>query len=215
MLINLCRTKKFIQLSCLLLTLLSFSHISSANVDPIQLMESITAKLMDALKKNKAEIDANPGKIYDVVDTLVVPHVDFVEMAKWVAGRSSWGRASDATKQEFVREFQGLVVRTYATSLSRYTDERIEFSPYAGEHNKRIQVSSVIYRQNKENIKLDYRLITHNNSWRVYDLVIEGVSILKGFQAQFTDKIKREGLAIVTRDIKEHNRKRSNNINEA
>ena len=100
-----------------------------------------------------------------------------------------------------------MVVRTYATALNNYSNEIVEFPPQSIDTAKsRVQVSSIIKR-NKENISVKYRLIKHGNDWLVYDIIVEGVSILQGFQAQFSQEIRQKGLDKVIAQIKEHNKK--------
>ena len=160
------------------------------------------------MKDNHAQIENKSKKIYDVVDKYILPYVDFNEMSTWVAGRTAWGKASEKSRDRFVAAFKILVVRTYATSLTSYSNEIVEFSKQKVDTSKeRIQISSHIVRQGKENIRLDYRLIKHENTWLVYDVIIEGVSILQGFQAQFTDEIRQEGIDKVITKIEAHNKK--------
>lgn len=176
--------------------------------DPILMLRSVTTDVMQALRANSTAIKSNKRKLYEVVDKYILPHVDFDEMAKWVAGKSAWAKASEETKREFVDAFKVLVVRTYATALLGYTDEQIDFGKqHIDTSRDRIQVSSRIVRSNKEDVRVDYRLIKHEDDWKVYDIIIEGVSILQGFQAQFSDKIRQEGLSKVSGQIQEHNRK--------
>ncbi len=176
--------------------------------DPVIMLQSVTTEVMQALRSNSSVIKNNNRKLYEVVDNYILPHVDFDEMAKWVAGKSAWAKASEETKREFVDAFKVLVVRTYAAALLGYTDEHIDFGKQHIDTNRdRIQVSSRIIRSNKEDVRVDYRLIRQNGEWKVYDIIIEGVSILQGFQAQFSDKIRQEGLNKVIGQIHEHNRK--------
>jgi phospholipid transport system substrate-binding protein len=173
--------------------------------DPIKMLHEITVNVLNALKQNKDPNDLQG--IYSLVNKFILPYVDFNEMSEWVAGRNIWRKASEQNRQEFVNAFKILVVRTYATALNSYTNEKVEFSKQNPDLTKnRIQISSVIVREGKENIRLNYRLVKHNNKWYVYDVIIEGVSILQGFQAQFSDKIRQQGLVAVTKQIQEHNR---------
>lgn len=173
--------------------------------DPIKMLHEITNNVLSALKQNK---DPNDLKsIYSLVNKFILPYVDFNEMSEWVAGRNIWRNASVQAREEFVSAFKVLVVRTYATALNSYTNEKVEFGSQNLDLSKsRIQISSVIVRNGKENIRLNYRLVKHDNKWYVYDVIIEGVSILQGFQAQFSDKIRQQGLQVVTKQIQEHNR---------
>lgn len=192
-----------------LLSMLSFMpNISEARQDPISLLERVTSDILTELKKNQKRISADPGSIYHLVDDKILPYVDFIEMARWIAGRNAWRKASQDTKDAFIKEFKTLVVRTYASALSNYTNEKIEFLPLRKEAGEatRLHISSNILKTNGETIQMDYRLVAHENSWRVYDIVIEGVSLLKGYQAQFSDQIRTQGLAAVVSDIKKHNK---------
>ena len=178
--------------------------------DPIVMLREVSTQVLRALKENSTVIKNNNSKLYEVVDAYILPHVDFNEMALWVAGKTAWAKASEQTKQEFVEAFKILVVRTYATALLNYTNETIDFANQKVDATKdRIQISSRIVRPQKEAVRVDYRLIKHENEWKVYDIIIEGVSILQGFQAQFSDKIRQEGLQKVIVQIQEHNRKGS------
>jgi len=175
--------------------------------DPVQLLKNVTTDVLQALKANKISPKVKSKKIFDVVDKYILPYVDFNEMSTWVAGRTAWGKASEKNKEEFISAFKILVVRTYATALNSYSNEVLQFGKQKVDTSKnRIQISSKIVRANKENISLDYRLIKHENTWLVYDIIIEGVSILQGFQAQFSEEIKHKGLDTVIAKIKEHNR---------
>ena len=179
-----------------------------AQTDPIQFMKAVTDQLMGELKKNQEKIEKDPESVYEVIYPLISSYVDFEEMAKWVAGTKAWYSADGKTRESFIIEFKTLVVRTYGLALNKYITERIEFLPLKKSASKtRIQVSSRVTRANKEDLHIDYRLITHDDSWRVYDLIAEGFSILEVFQAQFSDQIHREGLSVVVKKIREHNEK--------
>jgi phospholipid transport system substrate-binding protein len=176
--------------------------------DPLIMLREVSTNVLDALHHNKNPKDLK--SIYALVDKYILPYVDFNEMSEWVAGRTIWNKASEQTRKEFINAFQVLVVRTYATALNSYTNEKVEFSKQHIDLNKtRIQVSSTIVRHGKENIKLDYRLVKKDNKWYVYDIIIEGVSILQGFQAQFSDEIRQQGLQKVIAQIQQHNKEKN------
>ncbi len=176
--------------------------------DPIAMLQKTTTEVLQALQQNKNSGGNNTNNIYAIVDKYILPHVDFNEMSEWVAGRTAWGKASAQTRSEFVSVFRTLVVRTYAKALNSYSDEKVEFGPQKIDTSKqRIQVSSTIVRKGKENVRVDFRLVQRDSDWYVYDIIIEGVSILQGFQAQFSDQIRQSGLSPVIADIRAHNAK--------
>lgn len=183
---------------------------SKAVTDPIVLLKNVTSNILAALKQNHVDKDTKPGQLFAVVDRHILPYVDFNEMSTWVAGRKIWAKASQQTRDNFVAQFKVLVVRTYATALRSYSNEVIDFPSQKIDTSKgRVQVSSWIKRGDREKIRMDYRMIKHGDSWLVYDVIIEGVSILQGFQAQFSDKIRQNGLESVVAEIKQHNEKKA------
>ena len=167
-----------------------------AETDPMAALKDVTVRVMDTLKKNRTEYQSNPARLYTLVDELILPYADFEEMARWVAGRNAWGKASTQTQQAFVAGLKNLVVRTYARSLLNYTDQTIEFLPMrqSSEGKSRVVVSSIIRDGGRGSLRLDYRLVRHDAQWRVYDIVIEGVSLMQGYHAQFENDINQNGL---------------------
>lgn len=174
--------------------------------DPIQMLDQVTKRVLAELKANRAQLKNSRAKLYSLVDYLIIPHVDFAEMARWVVGRNAWQKADAATQQAFVQEFKTLVVRTYATALLGYTNQTIEFLPLRGSSDKqRVQVFSLIKEGGKV-LHLDYRLIREASGWRVYDIIIEGVSLMQGYRAQFADDIQRGGLQAAIEKMRQHNK---------
>ncbi len=177
--------------------------------DPVKMLEDITGNVLHALQHHKGSNSLS--SIYNLVNKFILPYVDFNEMSVWIAGRTVWGKASEQARNQFIDAFKVLLVRTYATALNTYTNEKVEFGPQHFDSNKqRIQITSTIVRSgNNNNVHLVYRLIKNDNKWFVYDIIIEGVSILQGFQAQFSDEIRQSGLQKVTAQIEEHNKQKN------
>ena len=184
--------------------------------DPVQFLHSITDRVLTELKHYKGHYKEDGQhktneEIYKIVDNFILPNVDFDEMCKWIAGRGNWSKAIDSERNEFIHELKKLLTKTYSSTLSNYSEEKIEFQNYKGDLGaKRIQVKSTVVRPNKDNLSVDYRLIATEDSWKVYDLIIEGVSILQGFRAQFSDDIRMHGLKMVSAKIKNHNEQKFN-----
>lgn len=175
---------------------------------PIEMLQQATDGLLSALESNREAIDADAKAVLPIIETQLIPHVDFEYMARWVVGRSAWKKASDAEREDFVQAFRDLLVRTYANVATEYKDETITYYPIRGdiEGKKRVQVSSAITQSGREPIEVVYRLNqAKSGEWKLYDIVIEGVSLLKGFQSQFEEKIRQEGLAALTDEINNHN----------
>lgn len=177
---------------------LATSNIAFAKQeDPIFTLERITDKVLITLKQNKVQIDKHPDRIYDIVNKVIVPHIDFEEISKWIMGKKIWRTSAPTVRSDFIKELRSVVVKTYAISLHNYSDEKIVFYPLKKRTKirKRMQISSkIVSNRRNQDIHIDFRIISTGNTWKVYDLVVEGVSLLKGLQAQFTEMIKKEGL---------------------
>ncbi len=198
--------KSLLSIMCMMVLVLQ-STVVMADADPVKMLEGVTQRVMTSIKGNKSEYKRNSSKLYAMVNQQVLPHIDFTEMARWVAGRQAW-QASDAETQAlFVQELKRLVVRTYAKSLLAYNDQTIEFLPLRAPAGgkERIQVSSYIRDGAKSPIRLDYRLIRAGGSWRVYDIIIEGVSLMQGYRNQFAEEIRRAGIEGAIEKLRRHN----------
>jgi len=198
--------KQSLVLLSVLLCLASASPAFSAQ-DPIVMLKSVTDSVLQELRTHRQEVRQSSKKLYALVDHLILPHVDFSEMARWVVGRSAWKSADDATQKAFVAEFKTLVVRSYAHSLLEYTDQKIEFLPLRGAigDKQRIQVLSLIKDSGKAPVHMDYYLIREGDDWKVYDIIIEGISLMQGYRAQFAEDIRQGGIAAAIDRMRKHN----------
>ncbi len=181
--------------------------------DPVQMLQTVTDQIMSTLKSKNKNFKKNPSALYHMVENLIFPHVDFVEMARWVVGRNAWQQANAAEKQAFIDAFQTLVVRSYAHSLLEYTDYRLSFSPLR--HNQikeqsRIEVSSMLKGEGRT-LHVVYRLLRSGNLWKVYDIVFENVSLIQGYRAQFADAIQGNGIASVIETLQKKNQRLNTN----
>lgn len=167
--------------------------IASSTSDPIAMLESVSNKLLVALKKERPRVRDSYEWVYRLVDKIVLPHVDVMGMSRSVLGRNAWLKATPSQRNAFNKEFTRVVVKTYASALDAYTDETIRFFPIRGgfEGYKRIFVKSEIIRRDGPPIPLDYKLILINNDWKIYDLHVEGVSLLQSFYSQFSVELSK------------------------
>ncbi len=165
------------------------------NASPVPMLEQSAAKIIANLKQNQAQLKTNKSLIHQAIVTYLLPHVDVQGMARSVLGREAWRKASASDKKEFTKAFTSLVVRTYANPLSEYSGETVKFSPVRMMPNQKfIRVNSVIHRPNGQKIPLSYQMVLKNGQWMVYDLNVEGVSLLQSFHAQCADALKKSSM---------------------
>jgi len=165
------------------------------SVPPAQeLILTTTDTILKRLKSEQEVLIQNPGKIYDLVDEMVLPHFDFDRISRWVLGRY-WKKANATQRAGFSVEFKQLLVRTYAKALLEYTDQKVVFLPY--EHAadaKDVTVKSEIDQPGGFAIPIHYSLHFKNNVWKVYDVEIDGVSLVANYRTSFAREIRKNGL---------------------
>lgn len=170
--------------ACLIAIMLS--SLVFAESSPIPKLENAANQIIATLKQNKSQLKSNHKIIYQAVEKHLLPIVDVNGMARSVLGRQAWNKASPAEKKAFTKEFTSLVIRTYANPLAEYSDETVKFMPLRGPVNGRfIRVSSLVVRSSGQTIPLNYSLVSQNGEWKIYDLSVEGVSLLQSFHSQF------------------------------
>ncbi|HIH2763509.1 MAG TPA: MlaC/ttg2D family ABC transporter substrate-binding protein [Candidatus Azoamicus sp.] len=131
-------------------------------------------------------------------------------MAMWIVGKTIWSSTDLSKKKLFLIELKKLMLKTYSKTVYYYVDADISFltpklDENAFENKKRIQINSIMKKNNK-NVSIAYRLIKNNNAWNVYDVLIEGISILKSLKMQYSDMIKNKGIDYTITKIKSSNK---------
>ncbi len=151
-------------------------------------------KMLAALKKDKDLLKQNPQRIYDLVSEIVLPHFDFTTMSKWVLGKN-WRTLNQDQRQRFTNEFRTLLVRTYAVSLSEYQDQKLNYLPLqAAPGADDVTVRTEVLRGGGPAIPINYSMHLTENGWKVYDVVIDGVSLVVNYRTSFATQIREGGV---------------------
>ncbi|QBR83854.1 ABC transporter substrate-binding protein [Legionella israelensis] len=194
--------------SMVLLLCLTFTSLVWSQTSPLPMLENAANQIINTLKKNKIGLKSNSDIIYQAVRAHLLPIVDVQGMSRSVLGRQAWRKATTAEKKEFAKEFTQLVIRTYASPLAEYTDESVKFLPIRGNLNHRfLRVNSIIIRSNGQNIPLNYSLVSKNGQWKIYDMSVEGVSLLQSFRSQFAQALQYSSIKALIQEMKQHNQK--------
>lgn len=204
--------KKLLSLIAILMSFMCIGlQTASANdSDPVSMLQSLADQMIASLKTNKATLKTNPTLVYSLARKIVVPHADLAEMSKRVLPPSIWNTATPSQRSQFENEFTTLLVRTYASALSDYTDQVVKFYPVRGGvgGNNTVRVDSQIIRSDGAPINVNYRLIRQGSVWKLYDMTVEGVSLIESFRSQFADKVSQgSDMAGLIQYISAHNAK--------
>ncbi len=199
---------KIIKIGFLLITMVLTKVVSAAQTSPVPMLESTASQIIAVLKENKSNLKQNHHIIYQAVEHYFLPHVDVTGMSRSVLGRQAWSRATAAEKQEFTEAFTKLVIRTYASPLAEYTDETVKFLPQRGSSDGQFtRVNSIIIRSTGQNIPLSYSLVAKNNTWKIYDLSVEGVSLLQSFHSQFGQILQNSSMKELIAQMRKNSEK--------
>ncbi|KTD60804.1 MlaC/ttg2D family ABC transporter substrate-binding protein [Legionella shakespearei] len=181
--------------SILFVACLGVTQIIFAQSSPVPMLENAANQIIATLKANKANLQSNPAIIYKAVESHLLPNVDVAGMSRSVLGRQAWTKATPAERAQFSQAFTRLVIRTYASPLAQYSDETVQFLPLRGSLSSRfIRVNSVIVRTQGQNIPLTYSLVAKNGQWKIYDISVEGVSLLQSFKSQFAQALQHSSI---------------------
>jgi len=192
-----------------LLVLAGWMSPAQANVaDAEKIVRDTTTQVVDRLVAEKAQLDAHPERIYDVIHELVIPHFDFPSMAKWVLGKN-WREANESQRGAFVSEFQTLLVRTYAKALLEYSDEPIKFLPGESSPDSNVIVVKTEVSQSGGStpIPIHYRMHVSGGEWKVVDVSVDGVSLVSTYRGSFASEIQKGGLDGLIAKLAERNQK--------
>jgi len=188
------------------LAALACSAAAFAQEAPDQLVRRTTDEVLAIIKADKELQAGNPRKVVELAEQKVLPHFDFTRMTRLAVGRN-WAQASDAQKEALTREFRTMLVRTYSTSLTAYRDQKIEVKPLqmaAGD--KEVTVRTAVIQQGGPQIPIDYAMEKTDSGWKVYDVVIDGASLVTTYRGTFNDQIQKGGIDGLVKTLQERNR---------
>lgn len=181
-----------------LFTILSFGLLSAPvfadDMAPDVLVKKVTDEVLAVVRADKDLQNGNTKKAIDLVETKVLPHFNFTRMTALALGRE-WSKTSAEQKTRLTNEFRILLVRTYSNALTAYKDQTVEYKPFkmqAGETD--VTVRTLVHQTNGKHIGLDYALDKQADGWKVYDVVVAGVSLVTNYRESFTQEIRTNGV---------------------
>lgn len=185
---------------------LGVANASSTTTSPDVLVRETTDELLAEFTENRDALEQDKERLYELVNEIVVPHFDIQRMARYVLGQH-WGDATDEQKEKFVKEFKTQLLRTYATALFEYTgDLDIQYKPFRHEEgDKRAVVKTEVPRSDGPSVPVEYRMILNDDEWQVYDVVIENISTVQNYRAQYGTAINSQGMSGLITALQEKN----------
>jgi phospholipid transport system substrate-binding protein len=179
---------------------------AAAQESPDALVKRTADEILAIIKADKDIQNGNSAKVVELAEQKVLPHFDFERMTRLAVGRN-WSQASDPQKQALIKEFRTLLVRTYSTSLSQYRNQTIDVKPTkVAAADKDATVRTAVIQQGGPPIPIDYAMEKVDSGWKVYDVVIDGASLVTTYRGTFNDQIQKGGIDALVKTLQDRNR---------
>jgi phospholipid transport system substrate-binding protein len=168
--------------------------VFAADTPPDVLARTTTQEVLAILKQDKDIQGGSLTKVPQLVETKILPIFDFNRMTQLVIGKN-WPRATAKQKQELVTAFRNLMVRTYSNSLTAFNNQTVDFKPLnMSPGDTDVTVRSEIRQPGGQPITIDYSMYQTAFGWKVYDVVIDGVSLVTNYRSSFSSTIRQSGI---------------------
>ena len=194
--------------TALVLGMASVIVLASPEPPAQSIVRMTTDRVLDTLRQDPS-VSENRQRVYGLVNEIVVPHFDMSRMSRRVLGKA-WRTADESQQTRFMKEFQTLLIRTYATALASYTDQVIEYLPAKARRKpNEISIRTQIVRSGSPAIPINYEMHMQDEKWKIFDVAIDGVSLVINYRSTFRSEIRKNGLDGLIERLAKHNLEKS------
>ena len=185
----------------LVLSILSFTALAdaaapAASTPPDQVVQQTVKDVFDTVNSKKAELQKDPSQLYDMVNKILLPHFDFALTSQLVLGQN-WRTATEEQRKSFQDAFLKYLTHSYADALVKgnYSERNVKVESYRpGSDPSRAMVKTQVLLSGSQPVEVDYMLRNESGQWKVFDVVIEGISYVHNYHDQFGPEIQKNGL---------------------
>jgi len=186
---------------------LAAANVQAATKGAEEVVSDAVKQTTQKLVAEKARLDAHPEHIYDLIQSEIVPYFDFPIIARLVLGKATWAQATESQKEEFMKEFRTLMVRTYAKALQEYSDEEVTILPVnmnPGDNMVEVK-TEVSSKGNAKKTPIYYRMHISGDEWKVLDLVVDGISLVNSYRGEYDSIVRKDGIENLIARMREKN----------
>lgn len=193
--------------SVLFTSFLLLSAGAGAQEAPDMLIKRVSEEILDLAKTDKEIQGGNQQRIMEVVQSKVLPHVDFQRMTASATGRF-WREASPEQRATLTNEFKMLLIYTYSGAIAQIRNQKLEFKPMrSAPDDTDVEVRSVVIQSRGEPIQLSYRLEKMATGWKIYDVNILGAWLVETYKGSFSAEIQKGGIDGLIKTLAERNKR--------
>lgn len=173
---------------------------------PDVLVRNVTLEVVDLIAKDKEIRGGNRAKLIGLINDKVLPHFNFTSMAALAMGQS-WNKATPEQKKRVTEEFKTLLVRTYASALAAYSDQKFDFRPLrARPGDTDVTVNVRVLQSGTQPVPIDYSMEKTASGWKVYDVMVGGVSLVANYRTEFNNMVRESGIDGLIKNLSAKNR---------
>ncbi|GLS14685.1 MlaC/ttg2D family ABC transporter substrate-binding protein [Hydrogenophaga electricum] len=180
-------------MATVVLAVAPLGYAVAADEAPDALIKRVSTEVLEAVKADTAIQKGDVSRISSLVDTKIMPNVNFTRMTSSAVGRF-WRQATPEQQKQLQDEFKTLLLRTYSGALAEVKDQSLSFKPFRAAPNDTEVVVRSEVRGKGDPIQLDYRLEKTADGWKIYDLNVLGVWLVETYRAQFAQEINAKGI---------------------
>lgn len=180
--------------------------VTAENRDPETIVKETTEKVLQELRAYEGDLEQDPEFVYDLVRQEVLPNINMRLVTRFALGRH-WNDATEEQREQIREEITTLLVRTYSEPLLDYGGEEVRYrSASVDEERGRASMRVEVDQPDGPSIPLTYQFREHDrNGWQVYDVVVEGVSLVTSYRDSFSSEIRRNGVDGLLERLKKRN----------
>jgi phospholipid transport system substrate-binding protein len=199
-----------LKLVALLAASLAFAlaHAESAPPDPGApdvLVKNVTLEVVELIQKDQEIQAGSRAKLIGLIEAKVLPHFNFHAMTALALGQS-WNKASPEQKKALIQEFRTLLVRTYASALAAFSSQRFDFRPLrARPTDTDVTVDVRVIQPGAQSVAIDYSMEKTSQGWKVYDVMVGGVSLVANYRTEFNNVVREAGVDGLIRNLQAKN----------
>lgn len=198
--------KQIFTVICIALAMTA-STVALADTAPDDIVRKSTAEILAAIKADKDLIAGDAKKIEKLAEEKVLPYFNFAHMTQLAVGRN-WRDTSDIQKTALTEQFRILLVRTYSTSLTQFRNQTIDVKPLkVAAADTEVVVKTQVVQSGSAPIPIDYSMEKTAAGWKVFDVLIDGVSLVTNYRSTFNTEIKANGIDGLVKSLTDRNLK--------
>jgi phospholipid transport system substrate-binding protein len=180
--------------------------VAFAQEAPDALVKRVAQETLQTIKSDPKVQAGDQQRIREVVESKLLPYFDFDRITALAMGRN-WRQASPEQQKQLVDQFRALLVRTYSGALAQYRDQVMDYKPLRAEANATdVTVRTEVIRQGQAPVQIDYSMTKSPSGWRVYDVIVGGVSLVTNYRDEFNEQIKNGGIDGLIKTLADRNK---------